>query len=1175
MKRIFYPLLASYFLLIYFAVLGNLNAQSTDVFNTPGTFTWTVPACVTSITVDVWGGGGGGGAVWSRFDPAGNSPTSDEICTSAGGGGGGGYTRRTYTVIPGQTYTIVVGAGGIGGVVNSSLSSNRAQNGSAGGTSTFSGPATAALGTLSAFGGLGGFAANILRSCLGGCSGAVHQGNNGAGGNGSGGANGTTTFLGGNGGGGNHSGSTEDRSGSGGGGAGSAGNGGNGTNAGNPPAGGTGGTGNAAGSGGDGIRQPFGSGYLGTNGTTGNAIGGGGGGACGHNRASNNNSHRSNIGGNGARGEVRISYSASGAPTLSFANTNLSCSGSSNGAINVTVSGGAAPYTYNWGSGITSEDRTGLAAGIYTVTISDAGNCSITNSVTITEPPALTATAASTNISCSGLNNGSITISAGGGSGTLTYNWGSGITSQNRTGLSAGTYTVTVSDANNCTITRSATITAPSALSVSTVSVTNGTCLTAAAINISVSGGTLAYNFIWSNGASSEDLTNLSSGSYTVTVSDANGCSAVNGPIAVNSVAVPVLNVVSVTAVSCNSGNNGAINISVTGGVAPYSFNWGSGITSEDRTGLSAGVYTLTVSDANACTAVTPVTVTQPNALVSSTTTIIDASCTSPGSININVSGGTGAYNYLWSNGAITEDLSGLSAGNYTVTISDANGCSTVNGPNTVNAIAVPSVVVVSSANVLCNGQSNGSINISANGGTPAYTYLWSNGASTEDLSAIAAGNYSVTVSDNLGCTTTVSNIVVSQPAAINASISSVNLNCNGANNGSVSLSLSGGTAPYNFIWSNGLTTEDISALTAGLYTVSISDANGCSISQGPVTITQPNAISITLNSTNAADCGNNGGAIAITANGGTGSLSYIWSNGSSSEDLSAIPAGIYSVTVSDANSCSTVLSNITVSGNNAVSVTLIALNENCNETGTGSVNATLSGGTAPFSFVWSNGATNQNLTAAAAGSYSLTVSDANGCSASATATVIAPFQPDVYATVLPTFARDTTVTLGFTLSLSGGPSDQSALGVTYLWTATGSGNLNFADSSAFNTSILPGIDGIYTLLLTAVSTDGCIDTSIINLNVETSNPAIPTAFSPNADGTNDVFEVVRLNKSLITVFKVYNRWGELVYDNVEQAAWDGTFKEEEQPREVYIYTISWKIGTVETVKRGSVTLLR
>ena len=388
------------FLFIFFGTF--INAQTTLPFTSPGTTTWTVPACVTSITVQAWAGGGGGGAAWSRFDPAGNSITSDEICTSAGGGGGGGFVQRVYAVTPGQVYTITVGAGGNGGTINTSLASNRAQNGSSGGNSTFSGPATVGPGILTAIGGSGGGAANILRSCLGGCSGAIHQGSNGFGGSGGAGTGGTTTFSGGSGSTGVHSGSTNDRSGAGGGGAGTTSNGGNATST-------TAGTGGSAlgGNGGNGIVQPYGSGYLGTNGTAGNTLGGGGGGACGHNRASNNNTHRTNIGGNGARGEIQISYISTSPGITSVSSPTLTCFSNTVQSV-ITFTNGATTFTWS-GPGVVSGGNTASVTvnqvGVYNYTASVSG-CTNTGSVTVITnsiPPAATASLA-TAITCTTSN---------------------------------------------------------------------------------------------------------------------------------------------------------------------------------------------------------------------------------------------------------------------------------------------------------------------------------------------------------------------------------------------------------------------------------------------------------------------------------------------------------------------------------------------------------------------------------------------------------------------------------------------------------------------------------------------------------------------------------------------------------------------------------------------------
>lgn len=375
-------------LILLFMMSSMAYGQGSQIYDTPGTYTWTVPPCVTEITVQVWGGGGGGGSVWTRFDPTTNGPTSNEACVTAGGGGGGGFAQRTYTVVPGQVYTGVVGAGGIPGPINGS-GNNRASNGGSGGNSTFSGPATSGPGTLTGFGGGGGGAANFLRSCLGGCSGATHQGANGAGGTGAGGVNGMLMYTGGNGSAGVHAGNTQDRSGSGGGGAGSTGNGGNA----NSTTGGNGGSG-GGGNGGNGIVQPFGNGFLGTNGNPGNIIGGGGGGATGHNRSSNNNTHYTRSGGAGARGEVRILYTSPSLPEPTFTAVSPICAGETLSALPTTSNNS---INGTWSPALNNSSTT-----TYVFTPNPSGPCADTASMTIVVNPATTPTFNPVGPICSG-----------------------------------------------------------------------------------------------------------------------------------------------------------------------------------------------------------------------------------------------------------------------------------------------------------------------------------------------------------------------------------------------------------------------------------------------------------------------------------------------------------------------------------------------------------------------------------------------------------------------------------------------------------------------------------------------------------------------------------------------------------------------------------------------------
>jgi hypothetical protein len=374
-------------------LINNLSCQSSVIFDTPGTHSWIVPDCVTEITVQVWGGGGGGGAAWSRFTSVSNTQngTGVEVCVGAGGGGGGGFAQRTYSVIPGQIYTIVVGNGGNGGIINTSLTSNQAQNGSTGGSSTFSGPATAGIGVLTATGGTGGGAANASRACSSGCA-PDHAGAFGTDGGGGSGSNGTITFTGGNGRVGNHCGSSScnsnDMGGGGGGGAGTNANGGNaGGNSSNAQkkVAGIGGLDN----GGNGATGPEITTYTAlqqANGNSGNTLGGGGSGAAIHNRrarVSEGTNHATRIGGNGARGEVRITFPEPGSNLQSngsrIAPLGPMCSGSTLNFIS-NPSGGDGNYVYSWS---TTPASSTSSSNTFSPTLTNTGCTETTYSINL------------------------------------------------------------------------------------------------------------------------------------------------------------------------------------------------------------------------------------------------------------------------------------------------------------------------------------------------------------------------------------------------------------------------------------------------------------------------------------------------------------------------------------------------------------------------------------------------------------------------------------------------------------------------------------------------------------------------------------------------------------------------------------------------------------------------
>jgi hypothetical protein len=369
----------------------------------------------------------------------------------------------------------------------------------------------------------------------------------------------------------------------------------------------------------------------------------------------------------------------------------VSCNGGSNGSASVTPSGGAGGYTYLWSpSGGTAATATGLAAGSYTVTVTDANNCTATKNFTITQPSAIsTATGSQTNVSCNGGTNGSASVTPSGGAGGYTYLWSpSGGTAATATGLAAGSYTVTVTDANSCTATRNFTITQPTAISTATGSQTNVACNggTNGSASVTPSGGTPGYTYFWSpSGGTAATATGLAAGSYTVTVTDANSCTATRNFTITQPTAISTATG-SQTNVSCNGGTNGSASVTPSGGAGGYTYSWSpSGGTAATATGLAAGSYTVTVTDANSCTATRNYTITQP-AAINATTTLVGATITA------NQAGAT----YQWFecpstiiSGETGQSFTPTANGSYGVTIT-IGGCNVTSSCVLISTLANP-----------------------------------------------------------------------------------------------------------------------------------------------------------------------------------------------------------------------------------------------------------------------------------------------------------------------------------------------------------------------------------------------------------------------------------------------------------------------------------------------------
>jgi uncharacterized protein (DUF2141 family) len=694
--------------------------------------------------------------------------------------------------------------------------------------------------------------------------------------------------------------------------------------------------------------------------------------------------------------------------TINFAVTNESCVIGNDGSIDLTATGGTGVLSFNWTTSTgsvtisTNEDLNNLTAGKYIVTVTDLNGCTKVDSATVIRPNGFTATEHFTNISCNGANDASVNYSLSGGAAPFTFTWSNASTDSVQTNLSAGTYSVLILDANNCSYRDTVTVINPP-LILSALAGTNLTCFNnvSGAINLTTSGGTGVLNFNWRASASSatisttEDLTNLSAGKYVVTITDGNGCQKLDSITLTEPNAIT--SNLTATAVSCNGNSDGTISSSIMGGTQPYTYVWSNGMTTSSITNLNAGKFLVTISDVNGCQKLDSAVISEPAVLSVVLDSSFNVSCfgLEDGRIFTSITGGTSPYTFSWKASvgtaiiATTDEITTLNAGNYQLIVTDAKGCR-----DTLNTVITEPFQLTSSKlpiNVSCHSANNGSIDLTVNGGTLPYSYLWSTSTSSvtistnEDLTNVAAGNYKVTITDGNGCHKLDSATII-EPAGLTLSIIGTNVSCYNEANGLADLTVAGGTQPYTFNWVTSTTTEDISTLVAGKYLVTVTDANNCSKIDS-ITITQPDSLTITAQILPINCFGASSGVIDLTVTGGTSTYSFIWDNAMSTEDLSNLSAGNYQVTVTDQNLCSKVKV-FTISQNTNLSLATTVVNANCNQSD-GSATITANGGVTPYAYLWrSNNVTtviNSNL---AAGNYTVIVTDGVGCKDSIVASI-------------------------------------------------------------------------------------------------------------------------------------------------------------------------------------------
>ncbi len=556
---------------------------------------------------------------------------------------------------------------------------------------------------------------------------------------------------------------------------------------------------------------------------------------------------------------------------------------------------------YAWSNGQTGANITATAAGNYTVTATDGFGCTATAQHTINLSPALQPGIAGPLQICA---NTTVTLSAVGNFGS--YFWSNNQSTPSIQISAAGNYALTVTNPDGCTGTAAQTVNFATGIPPQVVAIQNVSCFQGnnGMALATGNGGNGTFNYQWSNGATTPTASNLSAGTYSVVVTDGNGCTA-SSSIAISQPPVLLLNAAA-TAETFNNGNNGTAAATAAGGTQGYNFSWSNGATGANISGLAPGSYIVTATDANGCTTSQTVFVNQYNCTFSGfsqNTTNVSCFGQNDGTATIIASGGVAPIIYNWSNGGSGETISNLAPGQYTVNILDATEC-----PAEFDfTITEPSLLVAAttSTNATGNNSNNGTASATATGGTAGYTFLWSNGQTTATIQNLAAGFYTVTATDLNGCTA-VSVVEVGLDCALTASINLTQPTCFGLANGSVSLDVLGGVTPLNFIWTDGTNPVNPTALPAGNYFVTATDANGCEIT-ATATLGQPNQLLISTTSTTPTSCvSDSTGAATVSASGGTGNINFSWENGQSGATATGLGAGQISVVATDQNGCET-----------------------------------------------------------------------------------------------------------------------------------------------------------------------------------------------------------------------------------------------------------------------------
>jgi gliding motility-associated-like protein len=955
------------------------------------------------------------------------------------------------------------------------------------------------------------------------------------------------------------------------------------------------------------------------------------------------------------------------------------CKGQATGQIQLSITGGvpAPGYTYDWSyNGFVSPTTLPfsdpqspfVSAGAHTVKVKDGNECISQKSFFVNEPETNLAISYITDdVDCFGVPTGSINLIMNGtGTPPYAYNWTSlGSSSEDLFNLPSGSYPVIVTDYKNCTTSTTININQPANALNSDIFATPNIDVSCfgysdGVVSTDVNGGTAPYSYQWSNStmvfaANSAVLTNIPSDIYTVVVTDANGCTTtdsapINTPDPLQFTSEIIQNV------ECFGESTGNISLNLIGGTMPYNYVWTNsfgtnlGINGNTVSNLPAGVYTVSITDAKGCQISASYTVTQPSSPVSIIlNSVTDVLCygLNTGGVNISVTGGTPGYTYAWSNGtsivSTTEDLTSQIYGTYSITVTDIYGCDSTNS----FYISQPADTLIATHTmtpVLCFGESNGALNVTTTGGTAPYTFAWTNSTyqlstTTEDLINFPSDTYNIVITDNHNCQF-FDTYVITQPPLLTGSTTWVDILCKFDATGSIDLTMNGGVLPYIYQWTNSTgtvvgTTEDLNNLIAGTYDLLLYDDNLCEFTTSVTLIEPDDTLGYSFVSFPVVCYGESNGSIELDITGGTPSYDVMWSNASTSQNISGLTAGWYEFLITDSHGCQET---------DSVEVTqpdLLLANEvvtvvSCHGFSDGDIDISPSGGTAPYNYTWFNSDYTlsvqvQDLIDFPADTYQLELRDSLGC---LTEIFIELSEPDPIVITAETVdvtcaggsdgSIDVTVTGGnpaYTYNWSNGATTEDLLNVpinTYTLVVTdtkdctdsitvviiepepitiefevtevtcadqydgtalaipsgGTGAFTFTWSTGSTSDHIDSLLGGY-YNVTVMDIVGCVmtDSTFIETNPQACIQP-PNAFTPNDDDYNDTWFLKNIYLYPDLDIQIFNRWGTIVYDqNNAYAPWNGIYHGQPLPAETYYYIINLNNSTEP--QKGTVTIVR